>query len=153
MLDHGHNYYLVAAAFAIVLMAGFTGLSLTQGASSMSVTRRKVAVSMSAVALGSGIWSMHFVAMLGMTLPVRFHYDALTTLISAFVAILLTGIALLFVHFGERTGSRITLAGVCVALGIVAMHYIGMWGIQDVVPIYSVQGIIVAVVAAMALCI
>lgn len=119
----------------------------------MSVARRKLVVSMSAVALGSGIWSMHFVAMLGMTLPVAFHYDALVTLASALVAILLTGVALLLVHFGVRTGSRITLAGVCVGVGILAMHYLGMSGIQDVQPVYSVVGIVVAIVASLVLCV
>lgn len=153
MLEHGHNLYLVVAAFAVAIMAGFTGLSLTRGASMMSFSRRKRAVSMSAVALGSGIWSMHFVAMLGMTLPVPFHYDGLVTLISALVAILLTGLALLMVHFGKRTSERITLAGATVGIGILAMHYIGMSGIEDVKPVYSVTGVVVAVFAALVLCI
>lgn len=153
MLEHGHNLYLVIASLAIALMSGFTGLSLTQGASTIGIGRRKLVVSMSAVALGSGIWSMHFVAMLGMILPVPFHYDALVTMMSALVAILLTGIALLLVHFGERTPRRITLAGVCVGFGILAMHYVGMSGIQDVKPVYSLIGVAVAVVASMVLCI
>lgn len=153
MLEHGHNPLLVIASLAIALMAGFTGLSLTQGASLMGISRRKRVVSLSAVALGGGIWSMHFVAMLGMTLPVSFHYDALVTLISALVAILLTGVALLLVHFGDRTPQRITLAGLCVGVGIVAMHYLGMSGIQQVTPVYSVPGVGVAVVASLVLCV
>jgi NO-binding membrane sensor protein with MHYT domain len=153
MLEHGHNHYLVLASLAIALMSGFTGLSLTQGASAMGVARRKLVVSMSAVALGGGIWSMHFVAMLGMTLPVAFHYDALVTLMSALVAILLTGIALLLVHFGTRTPLRITLAGICVGVGILAMHYLGMSGIQDVKPVYTASGVVIAIVAALALCV
>lgn len=153
MLEHGHNIYLIVAALAIAVMSGFTGLSLTQGASAMGVARRKLVVSMSAIALGSGIWSMHFVAMLGMTLPVAFHYDALVTMISALVAILLTGIALLLVHFGARTGVRITLAGICVGAGILAMHYIGMSGIQEVKPVYSTFGVGVAIVASVLLCV
>lgn len=119
----------------------------------MPVARRKVIVSMSAFALGGGIWSMHFVAMLGMTLPVPFHYDALVTLLSALVAILLTGVALLLVHFRERTPKRITLAGASAGFGILAMHYIGMSGIQDVKPVYSITGLVEAVIAALALCI
>lgn len=153
MLEHGHNHLLMAAALAIVLMSGFTGLSLTRGASTMGIGHRKLVVTMSALALGSGIWSMHFVAMLGMTLPVPFYYDALITLISALVAILLTGIALLLVHFGERTRRRITMAGICVATGIVAMHYIGMSGIQSVRPVYSALGVMVAVVSSLLLCV
>ncbi|WP_375551773.1 MHYT domain-containing protein [Rhodophyticola porphyridii] len=151
MLEHGHNPYLVAASLAIALMSGFTGLSLTRGASGMEVARRKLVVSMSAVALGGGIWSMHFVAMLGMQLPVQFYYDALTTMVSALVAILLTGIALLFVHFGPRTPGRITLAGACVGIGIPAMHYIGMSGIRIVQPVYSQTGVGVALASSLVL--
>lgn len=153
MLEHGHNYILVLASFAIALMAGFTGLSLTRGASAMDIGRRKLVVSISAIALGGGIWSMHFVAMLGLKLPVQFYYDALTTLISAFVAILLTGVALLFVHFGERTTRRIVLAGACVGVGIPAMHYLGMSGMQVAKPVYSVAGIAISLVSSLVLCI
>lgn len=153
MLEHGHNHYLVLASLALALMSAFTGLSLTQGASRMPVARRKVIVSMSAFALGGGIWSMHFVAMLGMTLPVPFHYDALVTLLSALVAILLTGLALLFVHFGERSPQRIALAGLFAGVGILAMHYLGMSGIQEVRPVYSLVGLALAIIAALALCV
>jgi NO-binding membrane sensor protein with MHYT domain len=152
-MEHSHNILLLIASLAIALMAGFTGLSLTQGASAMGIAHRKIVVSMSAVALGSGIWSMHFVAMLGMTLPVPFHYNALITMISALVAILLTGGALLLVHFGKRTPRRIVLAGICAGLGIVAMHYIGMSGIREVKPVYSIFGIILAIAASLALCV
>ena len=153
MLEHGHNLSFVIASLAIALMSGFTGLSLTKGASRVSVGRRKLLVAMSAVALGTGIWSMHFVAMLGMTLPVDFFYDALVTLISAFAAILLTGLALLLVHFGPRSATRITLAGLCLAFGILVMHYIGMSGIQAVRPVYSFSGLAVALVSALVLCV
>ncbi|MFK7761692.1 MAG: MHYT domain-containing protein [Roseobacter sp.] len=153
MMEHGHNHLAIVAALAIALVSGFTGLSLTKGASQMTVGRRKLMVAMSAFALGTGIWSMHFVAMLGMRLPIPFYYDALVTMISAFVAILVTGIALLLVHFGTRTPMRITAAGVCLAIGIVAMHYIGMSGIQAVRPVYSTSGIAVALIAALILCV
>ena len=45
------------------------------------------------------------------------------------------------------------MAGVCVAFGILAMHYIGMSGIEEVAPVYSASGLFVAVCAALALCI
>ncbi|WP_249139122.1 MHYT domain-containing protein [Actibacterium sp. MT2.3-13A] len=151
MLDYSHDYLLVAASLAIALMAGFTGLSLTRGASERPVPRRKMAVAMSAVALGGGIWSMHFVAMLGLTLPVLFYYDALITMISALLAILITGIALLIVHFGRRTRGRIVLAGAIVGVGIPVMHYVGMSGIQLCRPVYTLGGVALALTASMAL--
>ena len=152
-MEHGHSVYLVLALMAIALMAGFTGLSLTQGASALGIGRRNLVLSMSAVALWSGIWSLHFVAMLGMTLPVPFHYDALVTMMSALVAILLTGAALLLVHFGDQTPQRIMIAGLCVGIGILAMHYLGMSGVRDVKPVYSAAGIAVAIAASLVLCV
>lgn len=151
MLDYSHDWRLVIAAFAIALMAGFTGLSLTRGVSRRSVGERKVAVSMAAVALGGGIWSMHFVAMLGLQLPILYTYDALTTLVSALVAILMTGLALLILHFRARTRRMLVLAGVIIGLGISLMHYIGMSGMELCRPVYTPLGIGGALVASVVL--
>ena len=151
MLEYGHDWRLVLASFAIALMAGFTGLSLTRGVSRLSVTQRKVAVSMAAVALGGGIWSMHFVAMLGLQLPIFYFYDALTTLVSALAAILMTGLALLILHFRPRTSRSVTLAGVIMGLGIAVMHYIGMSGMELCRPVYTPLGVGGALLAAVVL--
>ncbi|NNK79343.1 MAG: carbon monoxide dehydrogenase [Litoreibacter sp.] len=142
---------LVCASFAVALMAGFTGLSLTQGASELDIPTRKRVVSMSAIALGGGIWSMHFVAMLGLQMPIDFYYDALTTMISALVSILITGLALLLVHFGPRTPNRILGAGFTVGIGIPIMHYLGMSGMELAEPVYSVAGVLIALIASIGL--
>lgn len=151
MLDFTHDALLVLASLAVALMAGFTGLSLTRGASTLSLGQRKLVVSMSAIALGGGIWSMHFVAMLGLQLPIEFYYDSLVTLISALIAILIAGLALLIVHFGQRTRKRVMLAGLIVGVGIPIMHYIGMSGMQLCRPVYSVTGIAIALAVSVAL--
>jgi diguanylate cyclase len=151
VLEYTNDVRFVLASLAVVMMAGFTGLSLTQGASTLGVVQRKLVVSMSAVALGGGIWSMHFVAMLGLRLPVQFYYDGLTTLISALVAILIVGLAFLILHFLPRSTKSITLAGAVVGLGIPAMHFIGMSGMELCQPVYSVGGVILSFVASLIL--
>ncbi|MEL6679868.1 MAG: MHYT domain-containing protein, partial [Pseudomonadota bacterium] len=92
-----------------------------------------------------------FVAMLGLQLPALFFYDALVTLISALVAILITGVALLLMHFRQRTPRTITLAGALLGIGITAMHYIGMSAMEVCRPVYSPPGIAGAAVASVAL--
>ena len=67
-LDYGHSTWLMVTSLAVALVAGATGLSLTRNLSEKSVQQRKVAVALAAVALGGGIWSMHFIAMLGLVL-------------------------------------------------------------------------------------
>lgn len=151
MLDYSHNHLFVLASLTIALIAGFSGLSLLQGASQMSVPVRKIVVSIAAVILGSGIWSMHFVAMLGLELPVAYYFDPLITLISALTAILFMGLALLIVHFGTRTQGKILLAGVIMGSGIAAMHYIGMSGMELCLPSYSVPQVVMAFAASIAL--
>lgn len=151
MLDVTHDWRLVLASLAIALMAGFTGLSLTRGASKLDIPRRKAVVSMAAVALGGGIWSMHFVAMLGLQLPILFFYDALITLMSALVAILVAGVALLILHFRPRTPRSITLAGTIIGAGIPLMHYIGMSGIELCRPVYTPLGVMSALAASVLL--
>ena len=151
VLEMSHNHLLISASLIVAMMAGFTGLSVMQGASGLNLVARKRAVIMAATAMGTGIWSMHFVAMLGMKLPVPFFYDALITLASALVAILVVGIALLIMHFIPRTVQTKTIAGVIVGSGILAMHYLGMYGIRLVHPIYSGIGIIVAIATSIIL--
>ncbi|WP_417205383.1 MHYT domain-containing protein [Antarctobacter sp.] len=151
MLEFSHHPALVVASLAVALMAGFSGLAITRGASALPLARRKAVVAISAVALGGGIWSMHFVAMLGLQLPILFYYDGLVTLISALIAILMVGLALLILHFHRRTPASLTLAGAIVGAGIVAMHYVGMSGMELCRPVYSVGGVVVALVAALAL--
>ena len=151
MLDYSHNAWLVAASLAVALMAGFTGLYLTHGASKLGPQRRKSVVSLAAVILGGGIWSMHFVAMLGLQLPILFYYDALITLISALVAILMVGLALLLLHFRPRTMQTIIGAGVIVGLGIVVMHYVGMAGMELCRPVYNAWDVVIATLASVVL--
>ena len=150
-LEYSHNLLLVVASFAIALMAGFTGLSMTRGASRVDPSGRKRLVAMAAVVLGGGVWSMHFVAMLGLQLPVLFFYDALITLISALIGILVIGVGLILLHFRERSAFTVTAAGAVFGIGILAMHYVGMAGMQACRAVYTPAGLAVAFSTSLAL--
>jgi NO-binding membrane sensor protein with MHYT domain len=151
MLVVHYDPLLVIAAILVAVMASFTGLRLASGLSQLAPARRKGQIAMAGVALGGGIWSTHFVAMLALRLPVPVFYDALTTLISALIAILLTGAALLLLHFGQRTTRRVVGAGVLMGAGIVAMHYIGMAGIEGCGTVFAASGYAVSTLLAIAL--
>lgn len=151
ILDYSHNTLLVLASLLVATMAGFTGFSLTKGLSERSVAHRKILIALAAVALGGGIWSMHFVAMLGLQLPILFYYDAAITLASALIAILVVGCALLILHFWKRTAGTLVLAGVIVGLGVLAMHYLGMSAMELCQALYTPTGIALAVISSCAL--
>ena len=150
-LDYSHNPWLVIASFAIALMAGFTGLSMARGLSRVPEGERKLRVALSAIVLGGGIWSMHFVAMLGLQLPIPFYYDPLVTLMSALLGILVVGLGLIVLHFRRRTPATITAAGLIVGTGILGMHYTGMAGMQACRAEYTAGGIALAVTTSLAL--
>jgi len=152
-VDYGHNTSLVAMSFVVSLVAGFTGLSLTKNLSEKTITQKKLAVALASVALGGGIWSMHFVAMLGLQMPILFYYDAAITLASALLAILVVASALVLLHFVTRTPQVIVGAGALVGFGILGMHYLGMAGLQLCRPVYSVAGVFLSSVAAILLCV
>ena len=152
-LAYSHNHNLVILSLILAVVSGFTGFTLTQNLSAKTIVQRKISVSMAAVALGGGIWSMHFVAMLGLNLPVMVFYDAAITLASALIAILIVAVALIILHFFVRTSVTIVLAGCIVGSGILLMHYIGMAGLQLCKPIYTVQGLVLSSVVAFFSCI
>ncbi len=151
MFEHTHNQLLVIASLLVAMMSGFTGLSLLKGASELAGRNRKVRIVLASIAMGGGVWSMHFVAMLGLQLPTPFFYDPLITMASALIAILVVGLALLILHFRMRTISTMVGSGVLVGIGILAMHYLGMSGIRLVHPIYPTVGIAVAIFVSVGL--
>ncbi len=148
MLTIEYNHLLVLASVAVSVMASFTGLMLTRNLSRLGDTHRKLLIVMASLALGGGIWSMHFVAMLAMRLPVLVSYDAVYTLGSALIATLMCGIAFLILHYWGRSGGHIVIAGLIFGNGIVAMHYVGMSGIRGCLPLFQPVGVAAAIAGA-----
>jgi NO-binding membrane sensor protein with MHYT domain len=126
MLVVTYDPWMVVASVVIAIMASFTGLRLASGLRSLPAGRRKLQVAEAGFALGAGIWSMHFVAMLAMRLPIAIGYDAFHTLGSVLISILITGLGLALMFVAERSLVRTIQAGALTGLGIVSMHYVGM---------------------------
>lgn len=151
MLPVTYDPLLVATSILVAIMASFTALRLTTGLNALAPAARKPVIAQSAIALGGGIWSMHFVGMLAVELPIGITYDALPTLLSALLAILVTGTGLMLLHFGERTRARILLAGSIAGIGIVGMHYLGMHAIRGNCTVhYAPAGLVIASLIAIA---
>jgi len=151
MLTPSYDHALVLASIAVSIMASYTGLTLTRGISVLPDTQRKFMIVMASLALGGGIWSMHFVAMLAMRMPLPINYDALYTLGSALIAILMSGVAFLILHYSGRSWFHIAVAGVILGNGIVAMHYVGMSGMRGCLPVFSPAGVALAIAGATAM--
>ncbi len=76
--------------------------------------------------MGTGIWSMHFVGMLAMELPVDVRYDYRLVGLSVVVAILTSGVALFVVGRDSLGAGWLVAGGIMLGIGIAGMHYMGM---------------------------
>jgi PAS domain S-box-containing protein len=122
-----HDTTLVALSILIATAASYTALDLAGRIRASSGWACHAWLATSAVAMGGGIWSMHFVAMLAFSMPgMDVSYDVPLTALSLIVAILVTGIGLHAVSRDKATPKILLFSGCFVGLGIVAMHYTGM---------------------------
>ncbi|WP_419904482.1 MHYT domain-containing protein [Kiloniella sp.] len=150
-LEVAYSPLLIVGSLAVAIMGAFTALRLTSNLRHLDASKRKTRVTQGALALGTGIWSMHFTGMLAVELPITISYDPLRTLASALIAVLVVGVALLSLHFGVRTKTRIAIAGTLTGLGIVGMHYLGMSALSaNCVVTYSPIGIVMAIAIGIA---
>ena len=77
--------------------------------------------------LGTGIWSMHFISILALQLPVPVYYDPWATLLSLAVVVLVLTLGAYLLRSTDRPTMRSMVGvGVLVGLGIAAMHFTGM---------------------------
>src|SRR5579859_1105645 len=123
------GYYdtrLVALSVFIAVVASYAALDLAGRVTSARGWVRYLWLSGGATAMGTGIWSMHYIGMLAFRLPVPVQYDWPTVLVSLLAAIFASLVAL-FVVSRQKMGPLQALVG-CVIMGsgIAAMHYIGM---------------------------
>ena len=120
------NHHLVVLSVVIAMLASYAALDL---AGRVGVTRgneRKLWLGGGAVAMGLGMWSMHYIGMLAFQLPVPVLYHWPTVGASLLAAILASGVAL-YAASREKMGLGAALTGsVFMGAGIAGMHYIGM---------------------------
>ncbi|MFD6174264.1 MHYT domain-containing protein [Streptomyces coeruleorubidus] len=84
-------------------------------------------LALGAASIGCGIWTMHFIAMIGFHVEeTRVRYDAATTVLSLVVAVAVVGIGVFIVGYRGTGGVTLAVAGVVTGLGVAAMHYLGM---------------------------
>src|SRR5438309_4036978 len=121
-----YNYALVALSVLIAMFASYAALDLAGRVTAAGGWTRAVWVLGGAGAMGTGIWSMHYIGMLAFILPIPVAYHWPTVLLSLFAAILASVIALYVVSRRKMGASRAVAGSVLMGAGIASMHYIGM---------------------------
>jgi PAS domain S-box-containing protein len=127
---HFHDPVLVGLSVLIAIFASFTALHLAARLRDLQDRVRIVWLGAASIALGGGIWAMHFVAMLAFSLPsVTITYDPIITFISLVLPIVVTGFGFVVVA-RKSDGFALLFSGIVMGFGIVAMHYSGMAAIR-----------------------
>lgn len=129
-----YDLALVLMSYVIAALASFTALELA-GRVASATRWRPLWLIGGSLAMGSGIWSMHFVGMSAFSLPVPITYDLWLTVYSWIAAVLVSALALLTIARARLTVASVLTAAVLMGVGICAMHYTGMYAMQMQPPI------------------
>ncbi len=121
-----YNHALVALSVLIAMFASYAALDLAGRVTAAGGWTRAVWLLGGAGALGTGIWSMHYIGMLAFVLPVPVAYHWPTVLLSLLAAILASVVALGVVSRQKMGAFRALAGSVLMGTGIASMHYIGM---------------------------
>ncbi|MGV9310799.1 MHYT domain-containing protein [Streptomyces sp. NPDC003691] len=154
----GFSYGIITplAAYLMACLGGALGLRCTTRSVRNSHSFKAGWLALGSAAIGSGIWTMHFIAMIGFSVEeTSITYDPQITFASLGVAIVMTGIGIFIVgHRGAGPMALIT-GGTITGLGVASMHYLGMAGMRfggtvsyDTVTV--ALSVVIAVVAATA---
>ena len=125
-----YNPYLVVLSAMIAILASYTALELAGRVTSSQGFTRKLWLMGGAIAMGTGIWSMHFIAMLAFSIPVFISYNLLIVLISLIAAILASRRALLIISRPHCSEATLLGGSTSMGIGIAIMHYTGMAAMQ-----------------------
>src|SRR2546422_7941877 len=118
-----YDLRLVALSVVVAAIASYAALDL---AGRVSTSKGKASAAWllgGALAMGTGIWSMHFIGMLAFSLPVPLAYDIWITMLSMLAAVAVSGVALYTVRRPAMTPGKVTLARANIGARICGMHY------------------------------
>src|ERR1700681_2369715 len=126
-----YNSHLVALSILVAAFASYTALDLGGRVAAIRGVAPRVWLVAAAIAMGGGIWSMHFIAMLAFNIPIPMSYGIGLTALSLVVAIFVTGAGFYFINRQSAPPLPLVFSGIFMGLGIAAMHYIGMPAMRE----------------------
>ncbi len=148
-----YNGVLVAMSISVAVLASYAALLVSQiiAKSSIESSSRWWSIAGS-LCLGFGIWAMHFIGMLALSLPCATGYDSSLTLISILPSVLVSALALQIISRPAISALLLAVGGLLMGVGIGAMHYIGMAAMRlDGLIRYNLSWVVLSLVVAVAL--
>ncbi len=130
MMEKSFSVGLVVLSVVVATMGAYVAIEIAQRVRATEGRRRVFWTYCGAVAMGLALWSMHFVGMLALTLPVLIWYDALLIFASALAALIAGAIAFFIFNRATVNWWTLGLASVFMGSAIAGMQYIGMASVR-----------------------
>jgi diguanylate cyclase (GGDEF)-like protein len=143
VLTGNYNLWLVLASLLVAVLASYTALDM---AGRVAANRGRTAhwwLAGGSVAMGVGIWSMHFLGMLAFSLPIPMGYDPAITILSLLIAIASSAFALWMVCQNDLSRLRLCVGALLMGAGVCSMHYTGMAAMRMMPPIHYIPSLFI----------
>lgn len=150
-----YNIGLVILSYVVATFASYIALDITGRLRDVSNTQMSITLWLcgGALAMGAGIWSMHFIGMLAFSMNMPMIYSPSWTALSMLVAVAASAFALIILKAKKIRLFRTILGGIVLGFAIAAMHYTGMHAMTTNMNIHYLPGlfalsILIAIVAS-----
>ncbi|CAG9619959.1 MHYT domain-containing protein [Sutcliffiella rhizosphaerae] len=153
IMEGEYSFWMVLLSVVIACCAAYTALSMNQRMQQSSFFHKSFWLLLASIAMGLGIWSMHFIGMSAFMLPIAMKYDVFLTVVSVFPAVFASYLAFYLANRENSTHWQYMVAGIVMGLGISSMHYIGMAAMKmdasfTYRPLLFITSIIIAIVVS-----
>ncbi|OIN53016.1 histidine kinase [Pseudomonas azotoformans] len=153
MLIGSYSPSLVVISLFVAILASYTALDLSGRIATAKGRAVYLWITGGSMAMGVGVWSMHFIGMLALRLPFALGFDLGITALSLLIAVLSSGFALWLVSQPRLPAWQLGLGALIMGTGIASMHYTGMAAMRmtpgiDYDPTLFGASLLIAVVAS-----
>ena len=154
-IEGHYSIPLVILSIAIAFSASYTALFINNQLQSNSFFHRRVWLALASLAMGLGIWSMHFIGMSAFKMPIEMAHNLVLTVVSAIPAIIASYFAFALANGEKKKISTHIIASIFMGAGISTMHYLGMAAMElnatyVYEPLFFSISILIAIIASFA---
>lgn len=129
-LQEDYSATIVIISVIIACLSSYTAFEMNKRANNVGFLSKNAWIAFASIAMGFGIWAMHFVGMSALSLPVKMEYDVLLTIVSIFPALVTSFLSLYLINQRTKKKAVYIQSGVMMGIGISTMHYTGMSGMK-----------------------
>lgn len=149
-LNYTYSISMVALSLLMGILGSFTALCCNARMNENSFISKRIWLLFASLAMGLGIWGLHFIGIGAILFPVPMTQNFALTIVSIIPAFIASLLAFYFVNQPRKSPKLYVLAAVLMGIGISTMHYVGMFALifQNISHYYDPFWFIISIVVA-----